>query len=79
MRSLFGRMWWHVWRKHHAQRVRLATHTDETYEGVWAYRGGGDHVLASAQIYTAQNTLEALGGRPWTKIPSANVLHVVYL
>jgi len=79
VRSLVGLAWWHAWRKHHARRVRLATHTDETYEGVWAYRGGGDHVLASASIYTAQNKLELLGGRPWTKIPSGNVLHVVFL
>lgn len=76
MRSLVGRAWWHVWRRHRAQKVRVTTHTDETFEGVLAWRGGRHYQLALAGLYDAGDTLHTLG---WVEIPRENVLCVVAL
>jgi len=76
LRALFGRMWWHVWRKHHARKVRLTTHSGEAFEGVLAWRAGRHYQLALAGIYDARDAFQPLG---WTEVPRENVLCVVAL
>lgn len=76
MRSLFGRAWWHVWRRHRAQKIRLTTLNGETFEGVLAWRAGRHYQLALAGLYDAGDTLQKLG---WVEVPRERVLCVVSL
>lgn len=69
-------MWWHAWRRHRAQKVRLTTRESETFEGVLAYRGSREYVLALASLYDASDRPHTLG---WTEIPRERVLCVVKL